>query len=65
MAKPDRAAIEQLIEWLNHPRLSIRELAFLNLVTLLPTDRLIGYDPAAPVEQRERALGQLRSRLLK
>lgn len=63
--KPDRAAIEQLLEWLNHPRLSIRELAFLNLVTLLPTDRLIGYDPAAPIEQRERAIGQLRGRLLK
>lgn len=63
--KPDRAAIEQLLEWLNHPRLAIRELAFLNLVTLLPTDRLVGYDPAAPTDQRERAIGQLRSRLLK
>ena len=63
--KPDRAATEQLLEWLNHPRLAIRELAFLNLVALLPTDRLTGYDPNAPVAQRERAIAQLRSRLLK
>ena len=63
--RPDRAAIEQLLDWLNHPRLAIRELAFLNLVALLPTDRLTGYDPSGPLEQRERAIAQLRSRLLK
>ncbi|HMP02224.1 MAG TPA: hypothetical protein PKC45_06965 [Gemmatales bacterium] len=63
--KPDRAATEQLLNWLAHSRLAIRELAFLNLIALLPPDRLAGYDPNAPLEQRERAIALLRQRLLK
>ncbi|HTU93247.1 MAG TPA: hypothetical protein VMF69_24415 [Gemmataceae bacterium] len=46
---------ETLIVFLNHPKLSIRELAWWHLSRLVPEDIAVPYDPAAAPAQRAKA----------
>lgn len=46
---------ETLIAYLNHPKLSIRELAWRQLSHLVPEDILVSYDPAAGAAERAKA----------
>lgn len=46
---------ETLIAYLNHPKLSIRELAWRHLTHLVPEDILVPYDPAAAPAERAKA----------
>ena len=63
--KPDRAAVERLLANLKHKRLIIRELAYQNLLILLPQERLSGYNPSASPEQLDTSVDQLKRRLLR
>ena len=59
----DAATINRLLDQLTHNRLAIRHLAHQNLVSLLPSEKLPAYDPAAPPEKMEAAVKQLRKKL--
>jgi hypothetical protein len=54
-APDDPATYETLIDYLNHPRLSIRELAWRYLLHLVPEDIVVSYDPAASPAERAKA----------
>ena len=55
----DRDASTQLVEWLNHDRVAIRELAFYYLFRL--TGRRSDYSPLRPRSHRNAAVKRLRS----
>jgi hypothetical protein len=50
------ATYEALIRLLQHPKLAVRQLARWHLYRLAPVGRDIAYDPAAPQEEREKAV---------
>jgi hypothetical protein len=58
LARPE--TYETLIDYLNHEKLSVRELASWHLTRLVPQGRTIGFDAAAPAEQRGRAVAAWR-----
>ncbi len=49
------ATYQSLIGWLRHQELAVRELAFSQLFALVPEGRMIPYDPAGNMAQRDRA----------
>lgn len=54
---PDRpGTYEALIRLLQHPKLAVRELARWHLYRLAPAGKEIPFDPAAPEEERDRAV---------
>jgi hypothetical protein len=53
LANPD--AYELLVGYLNHPQMPIRELAYLNLVRLVPAGQKIRYSAAADATTRQQA----------
>jgi hypothetical protein len=50
------ATYQTLIAYLHHSKRSVRQLAHWHLVRLVPQGRTIAYDPAGPVEAREKAI---------
>lgn len=61
----DPTVYDWLLRQMNHDRLIVRELAFLNLRFLVPPgQKLPAYDPTAAAEQRARAIETLRDRLV-
>lgn len=59
----DAATVNRLLDLLTHNRLAIRQMAHQNLVSLLPSEKLPAYDPAAPPEKVEAAVKQLRKKV--
>jgi hypothetical protein len=51
---------ETLIDYLNHDRLAIRELAHWQLTRLVPPGRTIAFNPAASADERARAVAAWR-----
>jgi hypothetical protein len=62
--EPNRQLFEVLLRLLQHRRLAIRELAYVNLRELAPA-RMPPFDPAGMPEQRNRAVETMRRALLK
>jgi hypothetical protein len=60
----DTATVRGLVSNLNHPRLPLRELSYINLNLLNFGDKLQGYSPLLPADQRERAVEAIEARLL-
>jgi hypothetical protein len=54
-AVDDPVTYETLIDYLNHSKLSIRELAWRHLLHLVPEDIVVPYDPAAAPAERAKA----------
>jgi hypothetical protein len=54
-AADDPVTYETLIDYLGHPKLSIRELAWRHLLHLVPEDIIVPYDPAAAPTERAKA----------
>ena len=50
------ATYEALIRFLQHPKLAVRELALWHLIRLAPAGKDIAFDPAAPEEERDKAV---------
>jgi hypothetical protein len=49
-----------LINYLDHSKLAVRQLALWHLVRLVPEGKAIGYDPAAPAAVRQKAIKEWR-----
>jgi hypothetical protein len=60
----NRRTYEILLILLQHGRLTIRELAYINLREMVPTTKPLPYDPAGTQEERDRAVERLRRTLL-
>jgi hypothetical protein len=54
---------DDLIDYLRHPRLVIREIAWRNLVQLWPEGRKIPYNPAGPAEMRNAAWSEWKDKV--
>lgn len=63
ISQPSPREVEALLKLMGHHRLAIRQLAFHNLQGLVDLEKP-GYDPAAAVDLRDRAVDQLKKRLL-
>jgi hypothetical protein len=54
---------DDLIDYLRHPRLVIREMAWRSLIQLWPEGRKIQYNPAGPPEMRNNAWSEWKDKL--
>jgi hypothetical protein len=58
--RAEPATYDLLLDYLDHNKLAVRELAHWHLVRLAPAGRTIAYDPAAAAPQREESIRQWR-----
>lgn len=58
LAQPD--VYQMLIDYLGHPELAIRALAYWHLSRLVPAGKKFSYRPQAPADEREAAIGKWR-----
>jgi hypothetical protein len=62
--EPDRALTEKLLNLLKHTQLEMRDLAYTNLLNVLPPNQLAGYNPTDSQEKIETVVAQIRRRVL-